>query len=221
MHEEGRTESAIQRPEGPVVSAPGVVYAREWLARFRALYDQEAGDPRTALGLFYERHRRFVTGPAGSTPSRTEYTYEEWNRAFAAFLGSLAREFGLVQTDDWSNVPQLMWIWHGRPERPAVAIREAKVAGDAVVQDDLPSVVRSGALLSILVIYPDFPSLSGAQSFEEAAERWRCRVGDALDRIGMEREFLLTAISAFDWEVPAPWKGFAWFPSERSMRPLE
>lgn len=221
------TGSGGYRSEGPPVSLstptfapPEVIYAREWLARFRALFDAEAGDPRTALGLFYERHRRFVAGPNREEPNRPEYTYEEWNRAFAAFLGSLAREFGLVQTDDWTNVPQLMWIWHGRPEHPAVVIREAKVAGDSVVREDLPSVVRSGALLTVLVIYPDFPPPEGVGSFEEAIEYWRCRVGEELSKVGMDREFLLTAISAFDWDVPAPWKGYAWHPIERTMRSL-
>jgi len=201
-------------------TVPDVIYAKEWLARFRALYDEEAGDPRTALGLFYERHRRFVAGPYGESPNRPEYTYEEWNRAFAAFLGTLAREFGLVQTDDWKNVPQLMWIWHNRPALPAVAIREAKVAGHALLDEDLPSVVSSGALLTVLIIYPDFPLPPGAGSFGEATEHWRMLVAGELSKIGLDREFLLTAISASDWDVPAPWKGYAWHPVERSMRPL-
>jgi len=204
------------RPSSP----PGVVYAAEWLSRFRALYDAEAEDPRTSLGLFYERHRRFVAAPNGGGPNRPEYTYEEWNRAFAAFLGSLARDFGLVQTEDWTNEPQLIWIWHGRPERPAVTIREAKVATDSVVREDLPSVVGSGALLTVLVLYPDFPAPAGVVTFDEAIEHWRGRVGQELSNLGMGGEFLLTAISAFDWGLPAPWRGYAWHPVERAMKPV-
>ncbi|MGA7476532.1 MAG: hypothetical protein WBW47_04855 [Thermoplasmata archaeon] len=198
-----------------------VIYAKEWLARFRSQFDEAANDPRTALGLFYERHRRFVAGPGSLPPNRPEYTYEEWNRTFAAFLGSLARDFGLVQAPGWTDIPQLMWFWHGVPDRPAVAIREVKVAADSVVDHDIPSVVNSGALLTVLVIYPDYPAPLGAASVEEATERWRARVGDELARLGLTREFLLTTISAFDWDLPAPWKGFAWHPSERSMTPVE
>jgi len=199
----------------------GLIYAREWLARFRSQFDEAASDPRTALGLFYERHRRFVAGPSSGTPGRPEYSFEEWNRTFAAFLGSLARDFGLVQAAGWTDLPQLMWFWHGLHDRPVVTIREAKVAGESIVQQDLPSVVKSGAQLTVLVIYPDFPSLGDAGSVEEATERWRSRVEEALGRLGLTREFLLTTISAFDWGIPAPWKGFAWRPAEHSMTPVE
>ena len=197
------------------------IYAKEWLARFRAQFDEAAGDPRTALGLFYDRHRRFVVGPGNAPPSRPEYTYEEWNRTFAAFLASLARDFGLVQASGGTDLAQLMWFWHGVPDRPAVAIRESKVATDSIVKQDLPSVVKSGALLTVLVIYPDFPSPLGTASVDEATEQWRARIGEELARLGQTREFLLTTISAFDWDLPAPWKGFAWHPSERSMSPVE
>ncbi|HXY12429.1 MAG TPA: hypothetical protein VEJ85_02920 [Thermoplasmata archaeon] len=201
--------------------AADVIYAKEWLARFRSLFDQEAADPRTALGLFYERHRRFVPVAGAVAPSRPEYTYEEWNRTFTAFLASLARDFGLVQTASWSDVPQLMWLWHGLPDRPAVAIREVKVAGEAIVREEVPSVVKSGALLTVLVVYPDFPSPEGVGSVEEATEHWRRRVAEELANLGVTREFLLATISAFDWEIPAPWKGFAWRPSDRSMAPVQ
>ena len=198
----------------------GLIYATEWLARFRARFDEEAGDPRTALGLFYERHRRFVAVPGFSPRSPPEYTYEEWNRAFAAFLASLARDFGLVQASGWTDVPQLMWFWHGVPERPAVTIREVKVAGDGVVHQEVPSVVKSGALLTVLVLYPDAPSPPDASSVQDATEHWRSKVADELSRLGVTQEFLLATISAFDWEVPAPWKGFAWQPEERTMTPI-
>jgi len=198
-----------------------VIYAKEWLARFRSQFDEAAGDPRTALGLFYERHRRFVAGPGSAPSSRAEYTYEEWNRTFSTFLANLAREFGLVQASGWTDIPQLMWFWHGVPDRPAVVIREVKVAGDAIVQQEIPSIVRSGALLTVLVLYPDSPPPAGVSSVEEATEQWRARVGGELSRLGLTREFLLTTISAFDWEVPASWKGFAWRPGERSMDPVE
>ena len=213
--------SAVQEPRGaggPALAPEGSsLYAREWLVRFRAQFDEMASDPRTALGLFYERHRRFVSVPGESPLSRSEYTYEEWNRTFAAFLAALARDFGLVQAETWAEVPQLMWYWHGLADRPAVAIREVKVAGEGVVREEVPSVVKAGALLTVLVMYPDFPSLQGACSVEEATDRWRERVGEELAHLGLAREFLLTTISAFDWEIPAPWKGFVWRPQERSM----
>jgi len=197
------------------------IYAKEWLARFRAQFDEAAGDPRTALGLFYERHRRFVAGPGDPSSGRTEYTYEEWNRTFATFLANLAREFGLVQAAGWTDTPQLMWFWHGVPDRPAVAIREVKVAGASIVEQEIPSVVKSDALLTVLVVYPDSPPPTVASSVEEATELWRARVGEELNRLGLTREFLLTTISAFDYEIPAPWKGFAWQPAQRSMVPVE
>jgi len=210
-----------EKAPGPRGPSPGPIYATEWLARFRSRFDEEAGDPRTALGLFYERHRRFVAVPGFSSTSPPEYTYEEWNRAFAAFLASLARDFGLVQASGWTDVPQLMWFWHGVPDRPAVTIREVKVAGDGVVQHELPSVMKSGALLTVLLLYPDNPSPSNANSVEVATEHWRAKVAEELSRLGVTQEFLLATISASDWEVPAPWKGFAWQPRERSMAPLE
>lgn len=202
-------------------SADSAIYAKEWLARFRAQFDAAAADPTTALGLFYERHRRFVVGPGSDSPSRPDYTFEEWNRSFAAFLGGLARDFGLVQAEGWTEVPQLMWFWHGVPDRPAVAIREVKVAGESVVEQEIPSVVKSGALLTVLVLYPDYPTPSGAHSVEEATELWKERVAQELTRLGVTHEFLLATISAFDWEIPAPWRGFAWRPSEGTMLSLE
>ena len=198
-----------------------VIYAKEWLARFRSQFDSAAADPRTALGLFYERHRRFVAATGNAPPSRPEYTYEEWNRTFTAFLASLARDFGLVQTAGWSDVPHLMWLWNGLPDRPAVAIREVKVAGEAIVHDEVPSVVKSGALLTVLVIYPDFPAPAGTGSVEQATEHWRAKVAEKLSQLGLTREFLLATISAFDFDIPAPWRGFAWCPSDRSMAPVQ
>jgi hypothetical protein len=197
-----------------------LIYATEWLARFRSRFDEEAGDPRTALGLFYERHRRFVAVPGFSLSHPPEYTYEEWNRAFAAFLASLARDFGLVQASGWTDVPQLMWFWHGVPDRPVVAIREVKVVGDSVVHHEVPSVVRSGALLTVLVLYPDSPPPPDVHTVQEATEHWRAKIAEELARLGVTQEFLLATISAFDWEVPAPWKGFAWQPREQSMAPV-
>lgn len=196
------------------------IFATEWLARFRSRFDEEASDPRTALGLFYERHRRFVAAPALGPANAPEYTYEAWNRAFSAFLASLARDFGLVQAPGWTDVPQLMWFWHGVPERPAVAIREVKVAGNSVVQQEVPSVVRSGALLTVLVLYPDAPPPADAATVDAATEGWREKVADELSRLGVTQEFLLATISAHDWEVPAAWKGFAWQPRERRMTPI-
>jgi len=196
------------------------IYAREWLSRFRALYDDAASNPQTALGLFYDRHRRFVAEPAGDPLSRPEYTFEEWNRTLSVFLGSLAREFGLVQAESWSEVPQLLWYWHGVANSPAVAIREVNVAGESVIQQDVPSVVNAGALLSVLILYPDFPPPYGTSTMEEAREHWRSRIAMELDRLDLHREFLLATISAFDWELPSHWSGFEWRSGERSMAPV-
>lgn len=207
-------------PRRERVSSVEAIYAKEWLTRFRARFDEEAGDPRTALGLFYERHRRFVAAPGFASVARPDYTYEEWNRAFAAFLASLARDFGLVQAAGWTDVPQLLWFWHGVPDRPAVAIREVKVAGDAVVQQEVPSVVKSGALLTVMVLYPDAPPPSGAKTVDQATEDWKDKVAGELSRLGVTQEFLLATISALDWDIPAPWKGFAWQPRERTMTPV-
>lgn len=197
-----------------------VIYARDWLTRFRAQFDEAAGDPRTALGLFYERHRRFVIDSAKLDPNRPEYSDDEWNRTFAGFLGSLARDFGLVQAPGWTDRPQLMWFWHGVPDRPAVVIREVNVAGDSVVKEELPAIAQSGALLTVLVLYPDNPAPGGSTSIEEATESWRGRIEEELSRLGMTNEFLLATISASAWDLPAPWKGYAWHPNERSMTPL-
>ncbi|MFI5413687.1 MAG: hypothetical protein ACHQ0I_03780 [Candidatus Lutacidiplasmatales archaeon] len=176
---------------------------------------------RTGLGLFYDRHRRFVTGPTALDANAVEYTDDEWNRTFATFLSSLAREFGLVQAPGWEEVPQLMWFWHGVPDRPAVVIREVNVAGDTIVDQEIPAMVRSGALLTVLVIYPDYPSPPGVSSVEEATEAWRTRVQEELTHLGVNNEFLLTTISAFSWEIPAPWKGFAWHPTQKAMSPVD
>ena len=202
------------------IAAPAGIYAKEWMARFRALYDEEAGDPRTALGLFYERSRRFVVvGGAGSS-SPVEFTFEQWNRTFATFLASLAREFGLVQAESWTDVPQLMWYWHGVPDSPAVAIRQVNVAGESVAQQDVPSIVRSGALLTVLLLYPDLPEPRSAHTLEQATDLWRARVSEELSHLGLEREFLLATMSAFDWQLPSSWRGFEWRPSERAMSPV-
>jgi len=210
----------IDEPAARSLSISGAIYAKEWLARFRSRFDEEAGDPRTALGLFYERHRRFVVAPGSDSASTPAYSYEEWNRAFAAFLASLARDFGLVQFPGWTDVPQLLWFWHGVPDRPAVAIREVKVAGEAVVREEVPSVVKTGALLTVLVLYPDAPPPLGTTTVDEATERWKERVAEELLRLGVTQEFLLATISALDWDVPAPWKGFAWLPQEQTMTPV-
>lgn len=197
------------------------IYAREWLTRFRTQFDEAAGDLRTGLGLFYERHRRFVIGSFPTDPDHPEYTDDEWNRTFATFLASLARDFGLVQAPGWTDLPQLMWFWHGVPDRPAVVIREVNVAADSIVEQDVPSMVETGALLTVLVIYPDYPSPAGAVSVEQATERWRARVEQRLARLRVQNEFLLTTISAYSWDVPAPWKGYVWQPGAQMMAPLQ
>jgi len=80
--------------------------------------------------------------------------------------------------------------------------------------------VKSGALLTVMVLYPDAPPPSGTTTVDEAAEHWRDRVAEELSRLGVTQEFLLATISAVDWDVPAPWKGFAWEPRDQAMSPV-
>ena len=157
--------------------------------------------------------------PGSSPPSRPEYTYEEWNLTFAAFLDSLARDFGLVQATGGTDLPQLMWFWHafrtrrsrsGRSKRPPIRSWNTTFPRSS-----------SPGSLTVLVIYP---GLSGSPRDLLGGRSDRALAGarrEELARLGVQREFLLTTISAFDWEIPAPWKGFAWHPSERSMHPVE
>jgi len=183
---------------------------RKWLDRFRDQFDVSAMSTYTDLGLFYERHRKFVEYQPMSDPNHPEYTDAEWDRVMGAFLDSLAGEFGMVQAADWEGRPELIWFWPGVPQAPAVTIRAANSASEAIVTEALPQIVRSGAELSVLLMYPDYPHPPGTTSIEEATADWRTRLEVALHGLKANRRFLLLTISAYAWDVPAPWKGFVW-----------
>jgi hypothetical protein len=186
--------------------------ARTWLDRFREQYDAAAGSQFTELGLFYERHRKFIQYQRMSDPDHPEYSDAEWDRVMGSFLLGLAREFGLVQAPGGQGQHELSWFWPGVPQAPAATIRAANNATDSILTEDLPQVVRSGAELSVLVMYPDYPHPPGTDSIDDATTAWRSRVESELLRLGLDRGFLLLTISAYAWDVPAPWKGFVWNP---------
>jgi hypothetical protein len=191
--------------------------AQDWLRAFRDRYDRAAESTLTDLGLFYDRHRRFVEFEKLSDPHHPEYTDEEWDRVMALFLSELSSEFGLVQARDWETGENLDWFRPTEPQQPAVAIRPANHAGAGVVDRDLPQVVSSGAELAVLLLYPDYPSPPGARSIDEATREWKARLERALQRLRPSREFLLLTISAFSWDLPAPWKGFLWNPGRATL----
>ncbi len=186
--------------------------APEWFRRFRERYDLAADSPTTGLGLFYERHRRFAAYETLSDPNHPEYTDAEWDRVMAGFLSALSGEFGLVQARDPQGLASLAWFLPAEPQVAAVAIRFSNLASDQVVSHDLPEVIRTGAGLAVLMMYPDYPSPPGARTPEEATIAWRDRLEASLRSVPPAREFLLLTISAYSWDVPAPWKGFVWNP---------
>jgi hypothetical protein len=116
-------------------------------------------------------------------------------------------EFVLFQAPDWEGRPSLDWFWPGVPQKAAVTIRPANLATDGILTRDLPEVVASSAELSVLVMYPDYPNPPGTQGIEEATDAWKDRLERALALLQPSRGFLLLTISAFAWDVPAPWKG--------------
>lgn len=184
--------------------------ARQWYSRFREQFDAAASSGYTDLGLFYERHRKFVEYQHLSDPDHPEYTDAEWDRVMGGFLRSLAGEFGLVQAPDWEGGPEVIWFLPGVPQAPVVTIRAANSATDAVVSEALPQVVRSGAELAVLMMYPDYPCPPGTASIDDATTSWRARLEHELQHLGHSRGFLLLTISAYAWDLPAPWKGFVW-----------
>jgi hypothetical protein len=191
--------------------------AVEWYRRFCELYDVSASSPLTELGLFYERHRMYAQYGARSDPDHPEYTDDEWNRVMAGLLGELARQLGLVQASDSSGRPQLEWFLPGVTDQPTVVIRAASEANDSVVSRDLTELSRIGTELSVLLMYPDYPLPRGSSTFAEATAAWRARLQQCLEKIRPHRELLALMISAYSFEVPAPWQGFVWNPSSGSL----
>jgi hypothetical protein len=194
---------------------------REWVRRFREHYDYSAESPLTDLGLFYERHRRFAEFDTVSDPSRPEYTDEEWDRAMTAFLFSLAREFGLIPATDPAGRFDVNWFWPGADTSVAVTIRPANNATDAILQRDLPEVVRTGAGLSVLILYPDYPNPPGTSGIDGAVREWQQRLARTLGSLRPARPFAILMISAYAWDVPAPWQAFIWDPRSARLEPAE
>lgn len=77
---------------------PTRLRAREWFRGCREMYDSSAGSLLTELGLFYDRHRRFIEFGQRSDPTHPEYTDEEWDRVMTTPLGQMAEGRGLIQT---------------------------------------------------------------------------------------------------------------------------
>jgi len=192
---------------------------REWFRRFREQYSRSAESPLTDLGLFYERHRRFADYEKVSDPTHPEYTDVQWDRVMARFLSGFSGEFGLFQAVDWEGRSGLEWFWPGVSEKAVVMIRPANHATDVILTRDLPEVIASSAELSVLVMYPDYPNPPGTQGIEEATLAWKGRLERVLASLQPSREFLLLTISAYTWDIPAPWKGYVWDPKAGLLVP--
>jgi len=186
--------------------------AREWFRRFRERYSRAAESPLTELGLFYDRHRRFLDYEKVSDPNHPEYTDEQWDRVMARFLAGFSGEFGLFQAPDWEGRPSLDWFWPGVTHSAAVTIRSANLATESILTSDLPEAIGSGAQLSVFLMYPDYPNPPGTQGIDDATRVWKRRLERTLAGLRPSREFLLLTISAYAWNIPAPWRGYEWEP---------
>jgi hypothetical protein len=205
------------RLEGPDRRPPTT---RELFDRFRALYDRQAEDQTTALGLFFERHQTTVRyQPAGNSPL-PEYLEPEWKRVFDELLAAVAREFGLVPGTEWTGTPGMVWYWPSSPSEVAVLVQEAIVADETLLRREVPGLVADGAPLSFLIVYPDDPLPPDATDFVQSCETWRKDLEKALDDAQLAREFLVAMISAYSWEIPSSWIGFGWDSSSRRLVPL-
>jgi hypothetical protein len=173
------------------------------------------------MGLFYERHRKFVEYGQRSDPGHPEYTDEEWNRVMASLLGDLAGNLGLVQAPDWQGRPQLEWFLPGVTDRPTVVVRDTSEATNTILTHDLAELARLNPELSVFLMYPDYPLPAGAATFEAATRDWSERIERRLAELRPQREVLTLMISAYSFDLPAPWKGFVWNPSSTSLEPVK
>ncbi|MCI4365102.1 MAG: hypothetical protein L3K10_03450 [Thermoplasmata archaeon] len=192
----------------------------ELFARFRKLYDASAADMTTELGLFFERHYKFVQYEQLLDTNRPEYLDQEWNRVFAGFIASLAREFGFVPGRQWTGVPGMIWFWPSSPTEVGVLFQEVNEANDSILTREVPQMVRDGAPVSVLIMYPDYPLAPGTSDVAQSTDRWRKKVGHALSGLGPSGDFLLMTISAVSWELPSTWAGFVWDPTAAELRPV-
>jgi hypothetical protein len=193
------------------------VGAHEWFRRFCDLYDSSASSLLTEMGLFYDRHRKFEEYGQRSDPSHPEYTNEEWNRVMADLLGELAGNLGLVQAANWAGGAQLEWFLPGVTDKPTVVIRESSDATNAILTHDLSELSRLGPDLSVFLMYPDYPLPEGAGTVEDAVRVWREKLEQRLKEIRPQRQLLTLMISAYSFDLPAPWQGFIWDPKTRTL----
>lgn len=192
----------------------------ELFARFRSLYDVCAADLTTELGLFYERHHKFVQYEKLLDSTRPEYLDPEWNRVFAGFLASLAREFGFVPARQWTGEPGMVWFWPSSPTGVGVLFQEVNEATDSILTRELPELAHDGAPLSVLIMYPDYPLATGTSDLRESTDRWRELVQRTLTTLGLRGDFLMVTISAMSWELPSTWAGFVWDRGSGELRPV-
>ncbi|MCI4353623.1 MAG: hypothetical protein L3K14_09645 [Thermoplasmata archaeon] len=194
------------------------LHARDWFRGFREMYDSSAGSLLTELGLFYDRHRKFVQFGQRSDPKNPEYTDEEWNRVMTTLFGQMAEGRGLIQAPDREDRPQLVWYLPGVTDRPTVIIRAASDATDAILTRDLPDLSRSGAELAVFLMYPDYPLPEGTSTIDEATSAWESRLSRRLEELQARHEVLTLTISAYSFDLPAPWRAFLWDPDSRSLQ---
>ncbi len=193
----------------------------DWFRRFSELYDSAAGSQLTELGIFYDRHRKFVEHGQLSDPGNPEYTDEEWNRVMATLLGQFAGEMGFVQAPDPEHPSQLDWYLPGVTDRPTVVIRSVSDATKEILVRDLVELAGSRTDLSVFVMYPDYPSPDGCSTFDTAALAWRHRIEQRLAELRPERELVTLMISAYSFDLPAPWQGFVWNRASASLDPVQ
>ncbi|MGA7862245.1 MAG: hypothetical protein WCB19_10410 [Thermoplasmata archaeon] len=195
--------------------------ARDWFRRLRELYDVSAGSQLTELGLFYERHRKFVEHARRSDPTSPEYTDEEWDRVMGILLAELAGEHRLVQARDRSDRPQLEWYLPGVTDRPTVVIRAASDATNSILTHDLVELSRLRSDLTVFLMYPDYPCPKGTVTVEAATLAWTARIEHRLADLQPPREMLAMMISAYSFDLPAPWQGFVWNPDSSALEAAE
>jgi len=195
--------------------------AREWFRRFRELYDASAASQLTELGLFYERHRKFVDHARRSDPTSPEYTDEEWDRVMEILLAELAGQHGLVQSPDRGDRPQLEWYLPGVTDQPTVVIRAASDATNSILTHDLVELSRLGSELTVFVMYPDYPCPKGTATVEAATRAWTARIERRLADLQPAQEMLAMMISAYSFDLPAPWRGFVWNRGSSSLDAAE
>ena len=205
---------SVERRDRPRLTGAG------WFHRFCELYDSSAGSLLTELGIFYDRHRKFVEHGQLSDPSNPEYTDGEWNRVMATVLGELAGEMGLVQAPDPECRGQLEWYLPGVTDRPSVVIRSVSEATNEMLTRDLVELSRFRSNLSVFVMYPDYPVPEGSSTFDGAVREWRRRIQRRLAELRPERELVTLMISAYSFDVPAPWRGYLWNRASASLEPL-